>query len=70
MALKFYYSNYPIISDRHVEEVMKFEYLIPKIHEILANVTVYKKEFRINTSRFVGIVDLITKKSRWNSGCI
>lgn len=60
-ALKFYYSNYPIISDRHVEEVMKFEYLIPKIHEILANVTVYKKEFRINTSRFVGIVDLITK---------
>lgn len=60
-ALEFYYSNYPIITDRHVEEVMKFEYLIPKIHEILANVTVYKKEFRINTSRFVGIVDLITK---------
>ena len=60
-ALEFYYSNYFVITDRHVEEVMKFEYLIPKIHEILANVTVYKKEFRINTSRFVGIVDLITK---------
>lgn len=60
-ALKFYYSNYPIITDRHIEEVMKFEYLIPKIHEILSEINVYKKEFRINTPRFVGIVDLITK---------
>lgn len=60
-ALKFYYSNYPIISDLHVNEVMKFEYLIPKIHEIISGINVYKKEFRINTSRFIGIVDLITK---------
>lgn len=60
-ALEFYYSNYPIISDLHVNETVKFEYLIPKIHEILAGVNVYKKEFRINTDRFIGIVDLITK---------
>lgn len=60
-ALKFYYSNYPISSDLHENEVMKFTYLIPKIHEILEGVNVYKKEFRINTSRFIGIVDLITK---------
>lgn len=60
-ALKFYYGNYPIITDRHIEEVMKFEYLIPKIHELLSGINVYRKEFRINTSRFVGIVDLITK---------
>ncbi|MEG2412600.1 MAG: AAA family ATPase [Clostridium sp.] len=60
-ALKFYYSNYPIISDDHVHEVMKFTYLIPKIHEILDGINVYKKEFSINTSRFIGIVDLITK---------
>ena len=60
-ALKFYYSNYPIITDRHIEEVMKFAYLIPKIHDILSEINVYRKEFRINTSRFVGIVDLITK---------
>ena len=60
-ALKFYYSNYPIITDRHVEEVMKFEYLVPKIHELLSGINVYKKEFKINTSRFIGIVDLITK---------
>lgn len=60
-ALKFYYSNYPIITDKHVDEIIKFEYLIPKIHEILDGVNVYKKEFRINTSRFIGIVDLITE---------
>ena len=60
-AIDFYYSNYPIINDNHINETIKFEYLIPKIHEILANVNVYKKEFKINTERFVGIVDLITK---------
>ena len=60
-AIEFYYNNYPIINDNHINEVIKFEYLIPKIHEILANVNVYKKEFRINTNRFIGIVDLITK---------
>ena len=43
-AIEFYYSNYPIINDNHINEVIKFEYLIPKIHEILANVNVYKKE--------------------------
>lgn len=60
-AIEFYYSNYPIINDNHINEVIKFEHLIPKIHEILAGVNVYKKEFMINTDRFIGIVDLITK---------
>lgn len=60
-ALEFYKSNYYIFTDRHIEEIMKFEYLIPKIHELLDGVNVYKKEFKINTSRFIGIVDLITK---------
>lgn len=60
-AIKFYYSNYPIINDDHINEVIKFEYLIPQIHEILADVNVYKKEFKVNTPRFIGIVDLITK---------
>ena len=60
-AINWYYDNYPIITDRHIEEVMKFEYLIPKIYDLLSNINVYKKEFRINTPRFIGIVDLITK---------
>lgn len=60
-ALNFYYSNYPIINDRHIEEEIKFKYLIPKIHDLLHDINVYKKEFRITTPRFVGIVDLIVK---------
>ena len=60
-AIKFYYNNYPIITDNHINEIIKFEYLIPKIHQILSEVNVYKKEFKINTDRFIGIVDLITK---------
>lgn len=60
-AIEFYYSNYPLITDKHIDETIKFEYLIPQIHKILSGVNVYKKEFKINTSRFIGIVDLITK---------
>lgn len=60
-AIDFYYSNYPIIGDRHIEEAIKLEYWIPQIHRILANINVYRKEFRINTNRFIGIVDLIVK---------
>lgn len=62
-AIEFYYNNYPIITDNHINEVMKFEYLIPRIHETLATVNAYKKEFKINTDRFIGIVDLITKNA-------
>lgn len=62
-ALSFYYSNYPVITDKHIDEVIKFEYLIPKIHELLDGVNVYRKEFLISTSRFKGIVDLIVKNN-------
>ena len=62
-AIEFYYNNYPIITDNHINEVIKFEYLIPRIHETLDTVNVYKKEFKINTDRFIGIVDLITKNN-------
>lgn len=60
-AIEFYYSNYPVISNEHINEVIKFEYLIPKIHEIIDGINVYRKEFKINTPRFIGIVDLIVK---------
>lgn len=60
-ALNFYYNSYPIITDKHIDEAIKFEYLIPKIHELLDGVNVYRKEFLISTSRFKGIVDLIVK---------
>ena len=60
-ALKLYTDSFPMITDKHVNEIMKIEYLVPKLHEILNNLNVYKREFTINTPRFIGIVDLITK---------
>lgn len=60
-AIDWYYSNYPIITNEHINEIIKFEYLIPKIHELLTELNVYKKEFKISTPRFVGIIDLIIK---------
>lgn len=60
-ARKFYYSSYPIINDKHIEEMMKLEILVPKVKQILEQLNIYSNEFRISNSRFIGIVDLIVK---------
>lgn len=60
-ALGFYKSNYYIMSDLNINEIIKFEYLIPKIKELLADINIYAQEYLISTHRFRGIVDLIVK---------
>lgn len=60
-ARQFYYNQYPIITDRHIEEMMKLEILVPKVKQILEDVSIYSNEFRISNDKFIGIVDLITK---------
>lgn len=60
-ARKFYYSQYPIINNKHIEELMKLEILVPKVKQILEQLNIYSHEFRISNSRFVGIVDLIVR---------
>lgn len=60
-ARKFYYSSYPIINNKHIEEMMKLEILVPKVKQILEQLNIYSNEFRISNSRFIGIVDLIVK---------
>ncbi len=60
-ALEFYKSNYYIMSDLNINEIIKFEYLIPKIKELLADINIYAQEYLISTHRFRGIVDLIVK---------
>lgn len=62
-ALEFYKSNYYILNDLHIDEIIKFEYLIPKIKELLADINIYAQEYLICTKRFKGIVDLITRNS-------
>lgn len=60
-ALEFYKSNYYVLTDLHINEIIKFEYLIPKIKDLLTDINIYAQEYLINTKRFKGIVDLITK---------
>lgn len=62
-ALKFYKSNYYILTDHHINEIIKFEYLIPKLKELLADINIYAQEYLISTHRFRGIVDLITSNT-------
>lgn len=56
MAIKEYYSAYPVIKDAHVTEAMKLEYLIPKIKEMLPK---GEHEIKIETDDFVGFIDLL-----------
>ncbi|WP_330615188.1 AAA family ATPase [Romboutsia sp. 1001285H_161024_C4] len=60
-AREFYYSQYPIITDRHIEEMMKIEIVIPKVKDILKDLNIYSNELRISNRRFIGIVDLIIR---------
>lgn len=60
-ARQFYYNQYPIITDRHIEEMIKLEILVPKVKQILEDVSIYSNEVRISNDKFIGIVDLITK---------
>ena len=59
-ALEFYKSQFYILNDLHIEEMMKIEYLVPKVKEILESVDIYSQERMILTKRFKGIIDLIT----------
>ena len=61
VALEFYKSNYPLITDLHMNEMIKFEILIPKIKRLLKDLNIYDQEYEIVTPIFRGIVDLITQ---------
>jgi len=56
-AIDWYYNQYPIISDLHVNEAIKLENLIPKARAVLPKGDF---EVKIQTSDFVGFADLIT----------
>lgn len=55
-AIKDYLYAYPIIDDLHINETIKMEYLIPKAKEIFPK-GIY--EYKIDTSEFVGYIDLL-----------
>lgn len=60
-AKRFYLNTYPVVNNNMIDELIKLEILVSKVKDILSTVNIYKQEFKISNSRFVGIVDLITK---------
>ena len=57
-GIKAYYDSFPIITDDHVNEAIKLEYLIPKVQEILPE---GKFELQIINSDFIGFIDLTSR---------
>lgn len=58
-AIEWYYSQYPIVDDRHVEEAIKLEYVIKKCKEVLPPGGTY--ELKIETDEFVGYIDYLVE---------
>lgn len=56
MAIKQYYDSFPVITDLHINEAIKLEYLIPRVREMLPE---GKFEIRVSNSDFIGFVDLL-----------
>jgi hypothetical protein len=53
-AIKSYRSNYYVLSDEHINEEIKLEYLIPKALELLPEA---ECEIEISTEDFIGYID-------------
>lgn len=59
-AINEYYKSYPIISDKHIDEQLKLEYLIPIAKEILTNK--YPNgdfEVKLECDNFIGYIDYL-----------
>ena len=56
-AINWYYNQYPIITDLHVNEAIKLEKLIAKVKDILPK---GQHEIKIETNDFIGFADLVT----------
>lgn len=62
-AIDEYFGAYPIISDRHIDEAIKLEYLIPKVKAILPR---GEHEVKIEDEDFIGYIDLLALTSEDN----
>lgn len=60
-AINEYYSAYPIIDDLHINEAIKFKYLIPKVKALLPE---GEHEVKIEDDDYVGFIDLLVPVNR------
>ena len=65
MAIKEYYMSYSIITDRHIEEAMKLEKVIPKAAAMIPKGEV---EVKIENEHFIGYVDLLAPATVFERG--
>lgn len=57
-AFDWYFSQFPIITDLHIEEAMKLEAIIPKCKEVLPD-GIYEE--KIEYKNFIGFIDLLVE---------
>lgn len=62
-AIKEYCNAFPILDDLQINEIIKMEYLIPKVKEVLPE---GKHELQIMTSDFIGFMDLLVPVDEWD----
>lgn len=55
-AIQQYYSNYPVITDEHINEAIKLEVMIPKAKQMIPK---GQNEVLIETPDFKGFIDLL-----------
>lgn len=64
-AIKEYYMSYPIITDRHIEEAMKLEKVIPKASAMIPS---GEHEVKIENEHFIGYIDLLAPATVFERG--
>lgn len=58
-ALENYYSQYPIITDEHINEAMKLEYLLSQVLNFISQFPKVEHEVRFDVGSFHGTADLL-----------
>jgi phage nucleotide-binding protein len=56
---KYYYSQYPIISDLHINEIIKLEYLLPQVLDFIKQFPKIEHEVEFKVGTFTGTADLL-----------
>lgn len=57
-GIKAYFAEYPVISDLHINEAIKFEYLAPKVNELFKQDEV-TFEYKLEYYDFLGFIDAL-----------
>ena len=63
-AVKDYVDSYPIITDKHVDEIIKLEHLIPEVKKVLPDGL---HEVRFENEIFKGFIDLLVPCTKYDA---